>query len=54
LNKYINASIFKTSDPLLQFKSLLKQKEIELNLKFNPQESVSGLLKENLTLSILF
>ncbi|MCX7085519.1 MAG: [protein-PII] uridylyltransferase [Methylococcales bacterium] len=46
MNKYINASIFKTSDPLLQFKSLLKQKEIELNLKFNPQESVSGLLKE--------
>ena len=46
MNKYINASIFESTDPLSHFKSLLKQKEIELNLKFNPQKSVANLLIE--------
>ncbi len=46
MNKYINASIFESVDPLAQFKSLLKQKEIELNLKFNPHETVAELLRE--------
>jgi [protein-PII] uridylyltransferase len=46
LNKYINATLFETPDSLLQFKSLLKQKDIELKLKFDPNQSVSNLLKE--------
>ena len=46
MNKYINASIFECADPLVHFKSLLKQKEIELNLKFNPHASVADLLRE--------
>ena len=46
MNKYINASIFESATPLVHFKSLIKQKEIELNLKFNPHESVAELLRE--------
>ncbi len=46
LNKYINPSIFAQPNSLAHFKSLLKQKDIELKLKFNPHESVSDLLKE--------
>ena len=46
MNKYINASIFESDAPLVHFKSLIKQKEIELNLKFNPHESVAELLRE--------
>jgi len=46
LNKYINASLFEKKDSLLQFKHLIKQKNIELKLKFDPHRSVSDLLKE--------
>ena len=46
LNKYINTSIFEKQDCLMHFKSLLKQKNIELKSKFNPHRSVSNLLKE--------
>jgi len=46
LNNYINSELFGKSDSLLQFKHLLKQKDIELKLKFDPHQSVSDLLKE--------
>ena len=46
LNKYINISIFEKPDYLTHFKGVLKQKDIELKLKFNPHYSVSNLLKE--------
>ncbi|MDD5266166.1 MAG: [protein-PII] uridylyltransferase [Methylococcales bacterium] len=46
LNKYINSTLFEQPDSLLQFKHLLKQKDIELRLKFDPHQSVSDLLKE--------
>ena len=46
MNKFINSTLFDSNDSLLQFKSLLKQKDLELQLKFNPHESVSKLLKE--------
>ncbi|MFA5922493.1 MAG: [protein-PII] uridylyltransferase [Methylococcaceae bacterium] len=46
LNYYINSALFGKPDSLLQFKSLLKQKDIELKLKFDPHQSVSALLKE--------
>ena len=46
LDKYINATLFAKPDSLLQFKHLIKQKNIELKLKFDPHESVSSLLKE--------
>ncbi len=46
MNKFINASLFEKPDSLLQFKHLIKQKSIELKLKFDPQQSVSDLLKE--------
>ena len=46
MNKYINASLFEKKDSLLQFKHLIKQKNIELKLKFDPHRSVSDLLKE--------
>ncbi len=46
LNKYINSILFEKPDSLLQFKHLLKQKDIELKLKFDPHHSVSDLLKE--------
>ncbi|MDD5275785.1 MAG: [protein-PII] uridylyltransferase [Methylovulum sp.] len=38
--------IFNQADGLQQFKQLLKQKSLELAEKFDPQQSVSGLLKE--------
>ena len=46
LNQYISAALFTLPDSLVQFKSLIKQKDIELKLQFNPHKSVSGLLKE--------
>ncbi len=46
LDKYINSTLFEKPDSLLQFKHLLKQKNIELKLKFDPHQSVSDLLKE--------
>jgi len=46
LNNFINVSLFEQKDNLLQFKHLLKQKDLELKLKFDPQHSVSDLLKE--------
>ncbi|MDD5462222.1 MAG: [protein-PII] uridylyltransferase [Methylococcales bacterium] len=46
LNNYINSELFGKPDSLLQFKHLLKQKDIELELKFDPQQSVSALIKE--------
>ncbi|MFZ2168481.1 MAG: [protein-PII] uridylyltransferase, partial [Methylococcaceae bacterium] len=46
LDNYINSELFGKPDSLLQFKHLLKQKEIELRLKFEPHQSVSALLKE--------
>ena len=46
LNKYINSTLFEKPDSLLQFKHLIKQKDIELKLKFDPHHSVSDLLKE--------
>ncbi|MFZ2313169.1 MAG: [protein-PII] uridylyltransferase [Methylobacter sp.] len=46
LNKPINAALFAKKDSLQQFKQLLKQKDIELRQKFDPQKSVSKLLKE--------
>jgi [protein-PII] uridylyltransferase len=46
LNKYINATLFERNDSLVQFKHLIKQKDIELKLKFDPHHSVSDLLKE--------
>jgi [protein-PII] uridylyltransferase len=46
LNNYINPTLFEQPDNLLQFKHLLKQKDIELKLKFDPHCSVSDLLKE--------
>ncbi|MFI3190955.1 MAG: [protein-PII] uridylyltransferase [Methylococcales bacterium] len=42
----IDAALFAQSDSLLQFKQLLKQHDTELRQKFNPQHSVSTLLKE--------
>lgn len=45
-NKPINAALFVKKDSLQQFKLLLKQKDIELRQKFDPQKSVSKLLKE--------
>jgi [protein-PII] uridylyltransferase len=46
LNKFINSALFEKPDSLLQFKHLIKQKDIELKLKFDPHQSVSDLLKE--------
>lgn len=46
LNKYINSTLFEKADSLVQFKHLIKQKNIELKLRFDPQQSVSDLLKE--------
>ena len=46
LNQYITTALFTLPDSLVQFKSLIKQKDIELKLQFNPHQSVSGLLKE--------
>jgi len=46
LKNYINVSLFAQKDNLKQFKHLLKQKDLELKLKFDPQQSVSTLLKE--------
>jgi [protein-PII] uridylyltransferase len=46
LESYINSALFGKPDSLLQFKHLLKQKDIELKLKFDPQQSVLDLLKE--------
>ena len=46
LNKTINAALFNKKDTLLQFKQLLKQKDVELQQKFNPHHSVAKLLKE--------
>ena len=42
----INALLFVKQDSLLEFKHLLRQKDTELRQKFDPQRSVSGLLKE--------
>ncbi|MCX7083661.1 MAG: [protein-PII] uridylyltransferase [Methylococcales bacterium] len=46
MKNYINVSLFAQKDSLKQFKHLLKQKDLELKLKFDPQHSVSDLLKE--------
>jgi [protein-PII] uridylyltransferase len=46
LKKYINVSLFAQKDSLKQFKHLIKQKDLELKLQFDPQQSVSTLLKE--------
>ena len=46
MKKYINVSLFAQKDSLKQFKHLIKQKDLELKLQFNPQQSVSTLLKE--------
>ena len=46
MKKYINISLFEQKDSLKQFKHLIKQKDLELKLKFDPQQSVSDLLKE--------
>ena len=46
MKNYINVSLFAQKDSLQQFKHLLKQKDLELKLKFDPQQSVSTLLKE--------
>lgn len=46
LKNFINAELFGKPDTLLQFKHLIKQKELEINLKFDPQQSVSDLIKE--------
>jgi len=46
LNKTINTALFNKKDTLLQFKQLLKEKEVELQQKFNPHHSVAKLLKE--------
>ena len=46
MKNYINVSLFAQKDNLKQFKHLLKQKDLELKLKFDPQQSVSTLLKE--------
>ena len=46
MKNYINVSLFAQKDSLTQFKHLIKQKDLELKLKFDPQQSVSDLLKE--------
>ncbi|RIZ66949.1 MAG: [protein-PII] uridylyltransferase [Methylococcales bacterium] len=46
MKNYINVSLFEQKDSLKQFKHLLKQKDLELKLKFDPQQSVATLLKE--------
>ncbi len=46
MKKYINVSLFAQKDSLKQFKHLIKQKDLELKLQFNPQQSVSTLLKD--------
>jgi len=46
LHKPINAALFTAPDSLQQIKQLLKQKDTELREKFDPQSSVSGLIKE--------
>ena len=43
---FIEKSIFAQTDSLQQFKLLLKQKDSELRLKFNPHKSVAKLLKD--------
>lgn len=42
----INTLLFVKQDSLLEFKHLIRQKDAELRQKFDPQRSVSGLLKE--------
>ena len=42
----LDVSIFAEKDSLQQFKNLLKLKDIELRKLFNPQQSVSRLLKD--------
>jgi [protein-PII] uridylyltransferase len=46
LNKSITTELFSKKDCLLQFKQLLKQKDAELQQKFNPHLSVAKLLTE--------
>jgi len=46
LNTTINTNVFAEKNCLQQFKQLIKQKDTELRLKFNPHQSVSDLLKE--------
>ncbi|MDD5115417.1 MAG: [protein-PII] uridylyltransferase, partial [Methylobacter sp.] len=46
LKQLIHASLFTAQDSLQQIKQLLKQKDTELREKFDPQSSVSGLIKE--------
>lgn len=46
MKKYINVSLFAQKDSLKQFKHLIKQKDLELKLQFDPRQSVSTLLKE--------
>lgn len=46
MNAIIKPSLFLEHDRLLSFKQLLKQKDAELRQKFDPQSSVSELLRE--------
>lgn len=46
MNAIIKPSLFLEQDRLQSFKQLLKQKDTELRQKFNPQSSVSDLLRE--------
>ncbi len=46
MKTYINTSLFESKNSLKQFKHLIIQKDLELKLKFDPQQSVSDLLKE--------
>ncbi|MDQ5939974.1 MAG: Bifunctional uridylyltransferase/uridylyl-removing enzyme, partial [Pseudomonadota bacterium] len=41
-----DATLFQQANVLLTFKNLIKAKDIELREKFNPQQSVSKLLRE--------
>ena len=42
----LNATLFESTNVLVTFKTLLKDKELELRKKFNPKLSVSKLLRE--------
>ncbi|MEY2666707.1 MAG: [protein-PII] uridylyltransferase, partial [Pseudomonadota bacterium] len=42
----LDATLFEQANVLLTFKNLIKAKDIELREKFNPQQSVSKLLRE--------
>ncbi|MDD5755177.1 MAG: [protein-PII] uridylyltransferase, partial [Methylococcales bacterium] len=46
MNTILNATVFESPNVLATFKTLLKNKEVELREKFNPELSVSKLLRE--------